>query len=197
MQLRVLLFLALCAFSVQAATGPANDGIVPSNSKVLTLARLPESTNDQPSGSVVRLTPSGRPVVLHCGRLVALSEQTNQPPAGWQPPVKTGGTLRDFCWLDSRTLALLQETQLEFIRDGICITNFTLPCKKMRMARADASHCYLFGGENVGKHNDVLRLGVGGTVTNLFRAPQPVTAVAGDSRSTFVAVGDTVFFLTG
>jgi hypothetical protein len=197
MQTRLFLFLALCAFSAQAGTGPANDGVVPANSKILTLARLPESTNNPPPCSAVRLAPSGKPMALYHGRLIVLSEQTNQPPADWQPPMKTGGSLRDFCWLDGKTLVLLQETQLSFIRGGLCVTNFTLPFKEMRLARADASHCYLFGGKNVGGHNDVLRLGLDGTVTNLFRAPQPVTAVAGDGDNVFAAVGDAVFFLSG
>jgi hypothetical protein len=79
--------------------------------------------------------------------------------------------------------------------NGVAATNLALPFKNMRMARLDGSHCYLFGGDNAGNQQNVLSVGVDGTVSNLFSAPQPVTAVAGNGIATFVAMGDIVFFM--
>jgi hypothetical protein len=192
----LLCLLALGAGFLRAEPLPENFGIVPTGCRVLTLARLPESVPAAPADvAEVRLAVSGRPVVLFRGQLVALAEQPGQAFADWLPPAGEGGTVRDFCWLDRQTLVLLRETRLEFVKDGAVVRVVLPPHPGMRIAPAGATHCYLFGGAPADAANDVWRLGLDGSAPRLFQAAQPVTAVAGDGRSTFVAVGDTVFFL--
>lgn len=194
MTLRILLPLILGA-TAAATTASDEDGFLPVESHLVSLARLPAALMGTGPACVVRLAPSGRAMMLYRGRLVALAEQPGDPLANWTPPIDTE-PIRDFCWLDGQTLALLRETGLDFIRDGKPVRGVTLPARGLRLARADAAHCYLFGGESGLQKHEVLLFGVDGSVRNLFRAPQPVTAVAGDGNYTFAAVGPVVYLLT-
>jgi len=184
MKQKIILFSAVTALFVQAELC---DGIIPSGCKVLTLAKLPESS----SSNIVRLSPSGRPLVLFNGHIISLAQEPDEPLFDWAPLAEDGGVLRDFCWLDGETVALLQETRLKIIHKNICTVNYALPAKTMRLARAGTRHCYLFGGGQ----NDILLLGKDGPVSNLVHSAEPFTAVAGDGISTFAAAGSTVYFL--
>jgi len=192
---RIFPLFILGAAAMGAATGPDEDGFLPEDARILSLAHLPAATKDAALPWTVRLAPSGKAMVLYGGRLVALAEQTDAPLSDWNPP-SDAEAIRDFCWLDGSTLALLRDTSLDFIRDGKPVRGVTLPGRGMRLARADGGHCYVFGGASGARHHEVLLFGVDGKVRNLIRVPEPVTAVAGDGSNTFVAVGPVVYFLT-
>ncbi len=183
--------LGVAALAAAAADG---DGFLPADARLLPLTILPPVPEGAPARLVVRLAASGRPLVLYRGRLVALAERPAEAMADWNPPVDAEA-IRDFCWLDDHTLALLRETALDFIRDGKLVRGVKLPGRGLRLARADATHCYLFGGAREPRNRDLLLFGIDGSVRNLFRAPQAVTAVAGDGRHTFAATGSVVYFL--
>lgn len=189
--------ILICSILLPALARESKDGVVPVDCEVLTLAKLPTPSSDAPYSGIVRLSPSGRPLVLSQNRITSLAENLGEQLFDWAPLADVGGGARGFCWLNNKTLVLLQETQLKILRDGVCTTNMILPFKNMRAVRADEDHFYLFGGENTGAQNDVLLLGVSGSITNLLHVPQPVTAVAGDGLNTFIAVGPAVFFLAG
>jgi hypothetical protein len=191
---RILLFLVL-GVATFGATPSGDDGFVPAESKVVSLGSLAAAPGGVDSRCVARLAPSGRPIVLYQGRLVTLVEGTGDPLVGWTPPNDAEAIL-DFCWLDGQTLVLLREMCLDFIRGGKLVRGVILAGKGMRVARADAGHCYVFGGEGWLLKHDVLLYGMNGSVRNLLRAPLPVTAVTGDGSNTFVAVGSVVFLLT-
>jgi hypothetical protein len=193
MTLRGLVPLALAATSL-AATAPDGDGFLPEESRLVSLASLPAVPPGADAGGVVRLAPAGRAMTLYRGRLVALAERLEAPLADWTPPV-AAEPIRDFCWLDDGTLVVLRETGLEFFRAGKLVRGVTLPGRGMGLARADAGHCYVFGGGESNRNRDILLLGVDGSVRNLFRAPGRVTAVTGNGNRTFAAVGPVVYFL--
>jgi hypothetical protein len=190
---RILPLLILDAALI--ATASDSDGFLPAEAHLFSLAHLPSITKEAALPCAVRLAPSGRAMTLYGGRLVALAEQTEDTLFNWTPP-PDAEPIQDFCWLDGHTLALLRETYIDFIRDGKLLRGVILPEKGMRMARADAGHCYLFGGSNRAEHHDVLLFGADGSIKNLFRAPDPITAVTGDGGNTFAAVGPVVFFFS-
>lgn len=190
-----ILFVVTIGAATLTATAADEDGFLPAESKLVSLGCLPAAPEGGNSPCVARLAPSGRPILLYRGHLVALVERTEDPLVNWTPP-KDAEPIRDFCWLDGQTQALLRETCLDFVRNGKCVRGVILPGKGMRLARADAGHCYLFGGEGRLNDHDVVLYGADGSVRNVFRASLPVTAVTGDGTNTFVAVGPVVFFLT-
>jgi hypothetical protein len=193
MRWRILLFLVLGAATF-GATPSDDDGFLPAESKLVSLGCLPAAPDGVDSRCVARLAASGRPIVLYQGQLVTLVERTEDPLVGWTPP-NGAEPILDFCWLDGQTLVLMRETCLDFIRGGKLVRGVILASKGMRLARADAGHCYVFGGEGGLQKHDVLLYGMDGNVRNLLRAPRPVTAVSGDGSNTFVAVGSVVFLL--
>jgi len=190
---RIVLPLLLGA-AVLSAAAAESDGFLPAGARLIPLAALPAAPTGAESRKVVRLAASGRPMMLYRGRLVALAEQPAGAMADWTPPAEAD-PVRDFCWLDGQTLALLRGAGLDFIRDGKPVRGIALPGRGRRLARADGTHCYLFGGSREPQNRDVLLFGADGSVRNLFRAPQAVTAVAGDGSVTFVATGPLVYFL--
>lgn len=194
---RTVVTIIFCSILLSASARESKDGIVPADCKILTLAKLPKPSNEALSSDLVRLSPAGRPLVLFRNCITSLAENPSEQLFDWAPLADAGGVPRDFCWLNNKTLVLLQETQLKILRDGVCVTNIVLPFRNMRVVRADGDRFYLFGGENTGTENDVLLFGVGGSIINLLHVPQPVTAVAGDGFNTFIAVGPAVFFLAG
>ncbi len=190
MTVRILVILALSAVTV-AAAGDA-DGFLPAGARLVPLATLPVAPAGASARTAVRLAASGRPMALYRGRLVALAEQPARDLADWTPPADPE-PVRDFCWLDDKTLVLLRGSGLDFFRDGKPVRAIALPRRGLRLARADAAHCYLFGGPRGSSNRDVLLFGVDGSVRNLFQAPAAVTAVAGDGRVTFVAAGPVIY----
>ena len=191
MNLRFIVASLLPAIALAGA--PADrDGFLPAEARLASLAKLPAAPAGAPVRTAVRLGASGCPMVLYRGRLVTLAEQPGAAMADWTPPADTE-PVRDFCWLDDRTLVLLRARGLDFIRDGKPERAVALPARGMRVARADAAHCYLFGGKAAPGNRDVLLFGMDGSLRNLFQAPEAVTAVAGDGRATFVAAGPVVY----
>lgn len=188
-----ILPLFLCAAAALQAAD-VRDGFLPEGARVVELARLPEAPKGTEPACTVRLTPPGVPMALYRGRLFALTERAAAPRADWMPPPDSQ-PVRDFCWLDGHTVALLRSTALDFVRDGKVAKGIALPSRGMRLARADGEHCYVFGGEADPYGREVLLVGADGSVRNLFRALAPVTAVAGNGTNTFVAVGTAVYFL--
>jgi hypothetical protein len=188
------LLAVILGLAALVAVADDGDGFLPADARLLPLTVLPSAPEGAPARLVVRLAASGRPLVLYRGRLVTLAERPAEAMADWSPPVDAEA-LRDFCWLDDRTLVLLRETALDFIRDGRLVRGVKLPGRGLQLARADATHCYLFGGARAPRNRDLLLFGLDGSVRNLFRASQAVTAVAGDGRHTFAATGSVVYFL--
>ena len=193
MTLRFLLPLIVGA-AVRTAAAADPDGFLPAESRLVSLASLPAVPPGADRRCVVRLAPSGRAMVLYRGRLVTLPERPEAPLADWIPPA-AAEPIRDFCWLDPQTVVLLRETGLDFINRGKLVRSVLLPGRGMRLARADAGHCYVYGGPSGHQNRDILLLGAEGGVRNLLRAPQPVTAVAGDGNRTFAAAGLVVYCL--
>lgn len=196
MRARPFITLLLLGAALPGAAAPADgsDGIVPEGARVVTLACLPEVPRGAEANRTVRLTPSGVPMALYRGRLFVLNERPDSVLADWMPPPDPE-PVRDFCWLDEHTLALLRTSALDFVRDGKVVRGVALPSRGMRLARADSGHCYVFGGVTDPLGREVLLVGADGTLRNLFRAPAAVTAVAGDGVNTFVAVGPMVYFM--
>jgi hypothetical protein len=191
---RILPLLILDAVALTAAASNS-DGFLPADSRLISLASLPATAKEAAMPCAARLAPSGRAMMLYGGRLMTLGERTEDSLGDWAPP-SDAEQARDFCWLDGRTLALLRETSLDFIRDGKFVRGVVLPDKGMRLRRADSGHCYVFGGTGRLGGREVLLFGADGSVRNLFRAPEPVTAVTGDGSGTFAAVGPVVYFLS-
>ncbi len=189
---RVALLACLLAGVASAADG---DGFLPAESRVVTLAQLPEPPDGATPGCVTRLTARGVPTALYRDHLFLLSERPQAPATDWALP-PGAEPVRDYCWMDEAgTLALLRDTALDFVRAGRTIRSVATPARGMRLARADADHCYLYGGEGEEWARTVLVLGVDGGVRHLGRLPEPVTAVAGNGANTFVALGAVVYFL--
>ncbi len=193
MILRAIASLTFSAIALPAATAD-RDGFLPAEARLVTLATLPAAPAGAPMRTAARLSASGRPMVLLRGRLVTLAEQPGGAMADWTPPAEAD-PVRDFCWLDDKTLVLLRGNGLDFIRDGKPVRAVALPARGMRLARADATHCYLFGGQRSPQNRDVVLFGADGSLRNLFQAPAAVTAVAGDGGATFVAAGPVVYFV--
>lgn len=190
--LRILLLACALAGVASAADG---DGFLPVESRIVTLAVLPEAPDAAAPAGVVRLSTQGVPTTLYRDRLFLLSERPQAPVADWALPPGTE-PVRDYCWLDDTgTLALLRETTVDFVRAGRTIRSVATPARGMRLARADAGHCYLYGGEGEEWARTVLVLGVDGALRPLARLPEAVTAVAGNGANTFVAAGPVVHFL--
>jgi hypothetical protein len=196
MRARLFITLLLLGAALPGVAAPAEggDGIVPEGARVVTLACLPEVPRGAEANRTVRLTPAGVPMALYRGRLFTLPERPDATPADWAPPPDPE-PLRDFCWLDEHTLALLRTSALDFVRDGQVVRGVALPSRGMRLARADSGHCYVFGGVTDPLGREVLLVGADGALRNLFRAPATVTAVAGDGANTFVAVGPMVYYM--
>jgi len=183
--------LLICLVScVTCLCAELADGVIPSGSTVTQLAALPAGGEGTSDAGVVRLAPDGRPTVSANGHIVSLIEERGEPFFDWAPVQQDGGKLVDYCFLDAERIAVLQETRLKIVQGGGCVVNYTLPSRGGRLSRADGRHCYLFGGALEG----LLLVGVDGSVSNLLQS-SGITAVTGDGRSTFAAVGDTVYFL--
>ena len=176
-----------CIGSLQAGLV---DGIIPAGSTVLQVAKLPVVGRETTDNDIVRLSPGGSPTVLFNGHIVSLAEKQNGPYFDWAPVKEDGGKLIDYCFLDPDTSAVLQETRLKIVGSGGRVVNYVLPAPGGRLSRADGRHCYVFGGAM----EKLLLVGVDGSVSNLLQS-SGITAVAGDGRCTFVAVGNTVYFL--
>lgn len=183
----LLIYLASCVTCLRAELA---DGVIPSGSTVTQLATLPAGGAGTSDTDVVRLAPDGRPTVSANGHIVSLVEERGEPFFDWAPVRQDGGRLVDYCFLDTERIAVLQETRLKIVQDGGCVVNYTLPSRGGRLSRADGRHCYLFGGAM----ESLLLIGADGSVSNLLQT-SGITAVAGDGRSTFAALGDTVYFL--
>lgn len=183
----LLIYLASCVTCLRAELA---DGVIPSGSTVTQLATLPAGGAGTSDTDVVRLAPDGRPTVSANGHIVSLVEERGEPFFDWAPVRQDGGRLVDYCFLDAERIAVLQETRLKIVQDGGCVVNYTLPSRGGRLSRADGRHCYLFGGAM----ESLLLIGADGSVSNLLQT-SGITAVAGDGRSTFAALGDTVYFL--
>ena len=182
-----LICLASCVTCLRAELA---DGVIPSGSTVMQLATLPAGGAGTSDADVVRLAPDGRPTVSANGHIVSLIEERGEPFFEWTPVQQDGGKLVDYCFLDTERIAVLQETRLKIVQNEGCVVNYTLPSRGGRLSRADGHHCYLFGGAL----ESLLLVGADGSVSNLLQS-SGITAVAGDGRSTFAAVGDTVYFL--
>ena len=185
--LPLIVFLASCAICLRAELA---DGIVPSGSTVLQLAALPPAGAGTPDVGVVRLAPDGRPTVAANGHIVSLVEEQGEPFFDWAPVRQDGGRLVDYCFLDGETTVVLQESRLKIVGGGGRVVNYTLPSRGGRLSRADGRHGYWFGGAM----ESLLLVGADGSVSNLLQS-SGITAVAGDGRCTFAAIGDTVYFL--
>ena len=190
----VRFLLLACGLATVAAAADL-DGFLPAESRVLTLAQFPAPPEGAALVCTVRLTTRGVATALYRERLFLLSERPQAPVADWALPAGAE-PVRDYCWLDDAgTLALLRETTVDFVRAGRTIRSVATPTRGMRLARADATHCYLYGGEGEDWARAVLVLGIDGALRHLARLPEPVTAVAGNGAHTFVAAGSVVHFL--
>lgn len=190
----VRVLLLACALA-GVASAADRDGFLPAESRVVTLAQLPEAPDGAAPACAARLTARGVPTVLHREHLFLLSERPQAPVADWAPPAGAE-PVRDYCWLDDAgTLALMRETTVDFVRAGRTIRSVATPTRGMRLARADATHCYLYGGEGEDWAHTVVVVGIDGALRHLARLPEAVTAVAGNGVNTFVATGCVVHFL--
>jgi len=127
----------------------------------------------------------GRPFLAADNTLVGLSRP--KPLIALDVP-----RVEDFAWMPDGTLLLLSERRLLAVDARGQIAGPDLPAADMHVRPGSNMSAYLFGGSQEPANHDVYLLVRGGAITKLFRAPQPVKAVAGNGKTTYIAVGPSV-----
>ena len=189
----LLLLMLVGLADAPALRGVELDGVLPRECHVGYLLRAPVPATGAVSRlppPILRPSPSGRPSMLSNGRMIVLAIHTNDAPASFTLPEEWRNAT-DFCWLSNGVLAILCGARLGVMNQGEFLHILPLPCAGMQLAPAAHGCCYLYGG--LGKQEYVYRADAEGGLTNLFRAPAAVTAVAGDGQTTLIGVGRVIY----
>lgn len=103
--------------------------------------------------------------------------------------------ISDFTWMEDGTLLVISGKKLgEITIDGFQpIIN--LPFTGMKIKPASTDRCYLYDGNMSQKKQEIYLYKKGGELLKLFQAPGTINAIAGDGKTTFIAIGKEIFAL--
>ena len=189
-------WIVIFATALVQAQGAELAGGLPGNCRVGYLIRGTNVFKVQPAlvpQFRMKLSPAGRPNLLMGNCIARLLTHTNEQPVVCLLP-KEGRAADDFCWLTRKIMAVIAGDTLGIIEKDRFIHRQKLPEQGMRLEPAGQGSCYLFGGTSEKQRCEVFLCGTNGNIAYLFHAPSPVTALAGDGKTTLAAVGSLVIF---
>lgn len=196
MSLRIAAVLLLAIFAAPgtiprlAHAGAVNFKlVVPRNVEVSTLLIPPGSTPAAPGSNLAfDIDPDGLPV---------FADGPNLKVFGSPRPLATAGSkpIEDFAWMSDGALVLLTQGRLAGLGPKGVELGPATPAPDMRVRPAGKNAAYIFGGAHEPANHDVYLFERTGRIAKLFAAPGPVTAVAGDGKTSYVATERTLIRL--
>ena len=98
----------------------------------------------------------------------------------------------DFAWMRDGKLLLITQSHLASLSPKGVVLSLELPTAGMRLRPAGNNTAYIFGGTSEPTNHTVYLFARDQTVTKLASLPSPVTAVAGDGTTTYIASDKTI-----
>ncbi len=134
------------------------------------------------------IDPDGLPVVARGATLLLMGAARPLVTVGTQP-------IGDFAWMHDGSLLLIIQGHLAGIGPHGLTLGPQTPVPGMEVRPAGKDDAYVFGGTSQKSRHDIFLFGRDGRIAKLLSAPAPVTAVAGDGTSTYVALGRSLLHL--
>ena len=134
------------------------------------------------------IDPDGLPVVAQGATLLIVG--------GTKPLVTVGQQkIGDFAWMGDGSLLLTTQGHLAGIGPHGLVLGPKTPVPDMEIRPAGKDEAYVFGGASQTSPNDIYLFGHDGRIAKLLSVPAPVTAIAGNGASTYVALGRSLIHL--
>jgi hypothetical protein len=173
---------SLCAVAAE----PALDVAIPKDVQVSTLFQPGEvKPGALPVNAAFDVDPDGLP---------SIADKTSLKLLGSSQQLLTLGVLAidDFAWMRDDRLLLVTQNHLASLSPKGLVLSLALPGAGMRVRPAGENTAYLFGGSTEPENHDVYLFARDATVTKLASMPAPVTAVAGDGITSYIATDKTI-----
>ena len=172
--------------STIVAAEPAVDVAVPKGVDVSLALRAdePKSAETSPQ-SRFDVDPSGFPAVAEGASLKLFGTSRELLSLGVL-------TIDDFAWMRDGSLLLVTQGHLEALSASGIELGPTLPGPGMRVRPAGPDTAYVFGGASEPSNRDIYLLTQDEQVLKLASLPVPVTAIAGDGKTSYAAAGRSI-----
>jgi len=185
----------LCtSFSALAADTSLFDGAFPEGLKAEVIISLTHLTEKERKHQIFKLNEVGQPTLLINDTLLTLKSRKGEKVI---PPFKVAGVrnIHYYAWMHDGTLLIISGKRLGGLTTAGFKEVLTLPGSNMKVESASAELCYLYGGDHEEQRRNLYLYKKGGKLLHLLKAPEPITAVAGNGSVTFAAIGDSIFLL--
>jgi hypothetical protein len=169
-----------------AAAEPAVDFAIPSGVKAAIVVDSGGTTPKTVSTSTAfDVDPDGLPAIID-GPALKLFGSSQELLA------LDTNRIDDFAWMRDGKLLLVTQGHLATISPKGVVPDMALPAPGMRVRPAGANTAYVFGGADPAINRDVYLFARNGKMTKLLSLPMPVSAVAGNGTTTYVATERTI-----
>jgi len=181
----ILVLLAASLLSGRAAADALLDFAVPGGVKAGVMVSEDAAAGGIPANTAFDVDPDGLPAVADGGRLKLF---------GSAQELLTLNTpkIDDFAWMRDGKLLLVTQGRLAAVSPEGIVPSLALPSAKMRIRPAGADTAYVFGGPQEPANHGVYIFSRQGKIAKLVDLPDPITAVAGDGSTTYVAAGNVI-----
>lgn len=179
-------FLAVSLLSIAAVAAEAPIGFaIPAGVKSVMMIDADPAQPDTTAATLFDVDPDGLPAIAD-GTALRLFGSSRQL-------IDLGGPrIEDFAWMRDGALLLVTGGRLAALSPSGIVQSLALPVAGMRIRPAGPDTAYVFGGAAAPVNRDVYLFARTGRIAKLATLPAPVTAVAGDGRTTYVAVERTI-----
>lgn len=144
--------------------------------------------------TIFQLNEAGEPTLLLGETFLTLKSSEGDEVI---PPfrVEGAGSISHYAWMPDGTLMIISGKVLGILTTEGFMPILKLPHEDMKIEPASDDLCYLYGGSTKEQQRRLYLLKKGGMLLHLLEADEPVTAVAGDGKTTFIASGGSVLTL--
>jgi hypothetical protein len=172
------------------SANPDFDVAVPKDVQVSTLLPFPDAAAGILAPDTgFDIDPDGLPVVADGTSLKVMGAKA--------PLMSLGKRIDDFAWMRDGALLLVSENHLAGLGSGGLVIGLELPNPGMRIRPAGLDTAYVAGGASEPANHDVNLFARDKRIAKLATVPAPVSAIAGDGATTYVAIGAAVLRFSG
>ena len=133
----------------------------------------------------------GRPFLAVGNAFIALREnETDSAGSVRLPDVER---IDHFAWMRDGALMVVSGRKLGEVTEAGFVVIQELPSAGMKVEPASVEEFYIYGGDTPAQARNVYVYRKGGGLMQLVRGESPVSAVAGDGKSTLFAVGEAIY----